>query len=173
MNLSERDKVIREIIEKIIGGVHYYTVNHAMEELSVCEENYEYLKELFNDERHKITVAHVLRDKYLPEKAQELFELFSVSDDAYVRCIAANIGKDYCIDLTRFFAEIECKSKAILENTEGKLAFLAKYAEEYRVDVSDDGESAVMYNPVGGEAIFVDYGEGYAGGEYTISFPQK
>ena len=80
MKISERDKVFREIIEKIIGGTYYYTLNHAMKDLSVCEENYEYLKELLNDKRNRINAAYVLQDRYIPEKAQELFTLFSASD---------------------------------------------------------------------------------------------
>jgi len=166
MRISERDNVLREIIEKIIGGKYYYNASDAMKDLSVCEENYEYLKELFNNERNKITVAHVLRDTYLPEKAQELFKLFSASGDAHVRRIAVNIGKDHGIDLTEFFAEMNRRSKRMLENTESKIAFLAKYTEKYHVDISDEGLSAVIYNPLCEDSISVDYEME----EYTVSF---
>ena len=166
MRISERDKVFREIIEKIIGGTYYYTLNHAMKDLSVCEENYEYLKALLNDKRNRINAAYVLQDRYIPEKAQELFTLFSASDDSYIRRIAADIGKECSIDLTEFFAEMDRRSKTTLENSECKIAFLAKYTEKYHVDISDNGESAVIYNPVGEEHILFSY----CGDEYTISF---
>jgi hypothetical protein len=58
------------------------------------------------------------------------------------------------------------KSKIMLENDDGKMAFLAKYAEKYRVDVSDDGESAVIYNPMHMDTISVDYEID----EYTVGF---
>jgi hypothetical protein len=57
-------------------------------------------------------------------------------------------------------------SKTTLENSECKIAFLAKYTEKYHVDISDNGESAVIYNPVGEEHILFSY----CGDEYTISF---
>jgi hypothetical protein len=137
-----------------------------MKDLSVCEENYEYLKELLNDKRNRINAAYVLQDRYIPEKAQELFTLFSASDDSYIRRIAADIGKECGIDLTEFFAEMDRRSKTTLENSECKIAFLAKYTEKYHVDISDNGESAVIYNPVGEEHILFSY----CGDEYTISF---
>lgn len=166
MAITEKDKELRGIIESNLDGMYSYKAYDAMQMLSVCDENYEYIKALYNAQRYKVSFAYRLRDAYLNEKAEDLFALFSASDEAIVRSIAVNIAKTHSIDLNGFFAEIDRKSKKLLENTEGKMAFLAKYAEKYRVDVSDDGLAAVIYNPAGKEAISVVYEID----EYTVCF---
>ncbi|MBE6609222.1 MAG: hypothetical protein E7634_00985 [Ruminococcaceae bacterium] len=166
MPITEKDKELRGIIENNLVGMYSHRAYDAMKMLSVCEENYQYIKNIYNNARYKISVAHILCKYYLPEKAQELFALFSVSGEANIRKLAADIGKDCNIDLTDLFAEIDRKSKIMLKDPEGKLSFLAKYTEKYRVDVSDYGESAVIYNPMHMDTISVDYEID----EYTASF---
>jgi hypothetical protein len=166
MPITEKDKELRMIIEKNLDGMYSYRAYDAMQRLSVCEENYQYIKNIYNNVRYKFSTAHILCKYYLPEKAKELFAMFSVSGEAHLRKHAVSIGNDYDIDLTDLLDEMDRKSKIMLENNDGKMAFLAKYAEKYRVDVSDDGESAVIYNPMHMDTISVDYEID----EYTVGF---
>ena len=171
MPITEKDKELRGIIEKNLVGMYSYKAYDTMQMLSVCEENYQYVKNIYNNVRYKFSTAQILCKSYLPEKAKELFALFSASDEAIVRSIAVNVAKTHGIDLTEFFAEMDRKSKKMLENPESEIAFVKKYAEKYRVDVSDNGLFAVIYNPfcqnpLSEDSIFVAYEED----EYTVCF---
>jgi hypothetical protein len=160
------EKRLRAKIEKVIDTAYPWDLEELFKKLSVSEENYIFLKDLYCKRKSKWALVYQLREAYLPEKARDLFDLFRISEIASIRHLAVKIGKEHGFDLSEIFAEMSPRTTELLKVKDGKMAFLSAYTDKYRVDISEDTESAVIYNSTGDNVIFVDY----EGDEYTVAF---
>ncbi|MBQ9745456.1 MAG: hypothetical protein IJW21_01370 [Clostridia bacterium] len=161
-------------VEKYWQGNVSYSALGALEILEPTEENFRAFVTLFEKAAksgQKEILAEILCKKYLPLRAEELFELFAVSDFAKVRITAARIGKKYGLDMEKLKFDENGHVRKIAEKGLGKLEFLRKYTGKYTVEFSKDLESAIIVNPYKDEYIEIDldYGSGWE--EYTVVFP--
>ena len=170
-------KINREIllagVERELKDPYTYNPIKALSSLEANEENFLATLALFGKATgnyQKENFAEILCEKYLPEKASELFELFAVSDFAKVRIIAARIGRKYGFDLEMLKYDENGHVRKIAEKGLGKLEFLRKYTSEYTVEFSKDLESAIIVNPYKDEHIEIDLDYGTDWEEYTVSF---
>ena len=170
-------KINREIllaaVEREIKYRYAYSPINALSSLDVNEENYLAILRIFEKaigSYQKEYLTEILCEKYLPEKANELFELFAVSDFAKVRIIAARIGRKYGFDLEKLKYDKNGHVRKFAEKGLGELEFLRKYTGEYTVEFSKDLESAVIVNPYKDEHIEIDLDCGEDWQEYTVSF---
>jgi hypothetical protein len=170
-------KINREVlisaVERELKYRYAYNPIKALSSLEVNEENFSAILGIFKKAAgsyQKEFLAEILCEKYLPEKASELFELFAVSDFAKVRIIAARIGRKYGFDLERLKYDENGHVRKIAEKGLGKLEFLRKYTGEYTVEFSKDLESAIIVNPYKDEHIEIDLDCGTDWEEYTVSF---
>lgn len=95
------DNVIFTAIKKHIKNL-YSTSLYVLNKTDVNETNFLMLVELFRQTEvssQKEVLGKILFEKYTPEKARELFDLFSNDDFSKVRLLAVRIGKKYCLDI--------------------------------------------------------------------------
>lgn len=81
-----------------------YNECEALMRLTVNTENYNYLVNMFCKAKTCMTkeiISDLLCDKYMPEHAMELFELFASSSYGKLRCKAVDIGLQRGFDLDR------------------------------------------------------------------------
>lgn len=170
-------KINREIllacVEREIKYRYAYSAIKALSSLEANEENYRAILRIFEKAIGSYQMEYlteILCEKYLPQKANELFALFAVSDFAKVRIIAARIGRKYGFDLEKLKYDENGHVRKIAEKGIGELEFLRKYTGEYTVEFSKDLESAVIVNPSEDEYIEIDLDCGEDWQEYTVSF---
>ena len=170
-------KINREIllsaVERELKDLYAYNPIKALSSLEASEENFLAILALFGKATgnyQKEYFAEILCEKYLPEKASELFALLAVSDFAKVRIIAARIGRKYGFDLEKLKYDENGHVRKIAEKGLGKLEFLRKYTGEYTVEFSKDLESAIIVNPYKDEHIEIDLDHGRDWQEYTVYF---
>ena len=148
-----------------------YNDMRAIKLLDASPENYKKILDLFFGEGifnkriywQKIFIADILREKYFPEKAEELYHIFATDGLAYIRFRAMKIADDFGFDKVALLEKIRTGASRLAES---KFAFLSVYADRMLVDLSDDMESAMLYNPNSDEHIFVEY----ESDEYTVYF---
>ena len=159
--------VEREAKEQYADGIN------ALRALEVNEENFHAIIRIFEKASgsNKEFSAKILCEKYLPEKADELFTLFVASDFAKVRIIAARIGRKYGFDLEKMKYDENGHVRKIAEMNLGELEFLRKYMKDYRVEISEDLESAVVVNPYKDEHITIEFEKSKYWEEYTVILP--
>jgi len=171
-------KINREIllsaVERELKYPYAYNPIKALSSLEASEENFRAILALFEKAAgnyQKEFLAEIVCEKYLPEKAEEIFELFAASDFAKVRIIAARIGRKYGFDLEKLKFDKNGHVRKIAEKGLDKLEFLRKYLGKYTVEFSSNLESAIIVNPYKDEHIEIDldYGEDWE--EYTVSSP--
>jgi hypothetical protein len=167
-------KIDREIllsaVERELKNLYSDGIS-ALSALEASEENFRAILAILEKaagKYQKESIAEILCEKYLPEKADELFALFSVSDFAKVRIIAARIGRKYGFDLEKMKYDENGHVRKIAEKGLGKLEFLRKYTGEYTVEFSKDLESAIIVNPCKDEYIEIDLDHGDDWEEYTV-----
>ena len=148
-----------------------YNDMRAIKLLDASPENYKKILDIFFGEGifnkriywQKIFIADILREKYIPEKAEELYRIFATDGFADIRFRAMKIADDFGFDKETLLEKIRTGASRLAES---KFAFLSVYADRMLVDLSDDMESAMLYNPNSDEHIFVEYDSG----EYTVYF---
>ncbi len=87
-----------------------YTGIRSLKMLDVSDEHYTELVKLFKRAKEcaqKEFIAEILTEKYLPEKAKELFEVFSCDKFGKIRIYAVNLAKIYGYDLTKFLSDTD------------------------------------------------------------------
>ena len=148
-----------------------YNDMRAIKLLDASPKNYKKILDIFFGEGifnkriywQKIFIADILREKYFPEKAEELYHIFATDGLAYIRFRAMKIADDFGFDKATLLEKIRTGASRLAES---KFAFLSVYADKMLLDLSDDMESAMLYNPNSDEHIFVEYDSG----EYTVYF---
>lgn len=78
---------------------------YVLNKTDVNEANFSRLVELFRQTEvssQKEVLGEILFGKYTPEKAQNLFDLFSNDDFSKVRLLAVRIGKKYGFNIETF-----------------------------------------------------------------------
>ena len=150
-----------------------YTAIRSLSTLDVCEENYTKLTALFTRAQQcsqKEFIGEVLTDNYLPFKSKELFELFSCDKFAKIRLSAIKIAKKYGYNLSVFLSDMDGHVRKLAIKSLEKLSFLENYVSKYRIDISDDLESAIIYNPNSEDHLYIEYDKADAFSPYMLSF---
>ena len=81
-----------------------------MKKTDINEVNFLKLVELFKCAKvsgQKEVLSEILFEKYLPAKAQDLFDLFSNDDFSKIRLLAVKIGKEYSFNIEMFKSDID------------------------------------------------------------------
>ena len=165
-------KISEEIIWFAIENSDlYYNDLRALKLLDVTSENYKKILNIFfcegnfnkGNSWHKIFIADLLREKYIHEKSEELFRIFSGDGSAEIRFRAIKIADDFGFEKAALLEKLRAGARRI---NESRFSFLSRYCADMIIDLSDDMESAMMYNPNNGENIFVEYDSE----EYTVYF---
>ena len=150
-----------------------YAASRSLSMLSVSDDHYTKLVELFKQEKRcyqKELVGEILIEKYLPQKAEELFDLFSRDGVAKIRLLAVKLANKYGYNISGFLDDIDGHVKKLAMRSLGELSFLASYISKYRVDLSDALESAVIYNPNGKDHLYIEYDKTDSFSPYMLSF---
>ena len=98
------DNIIFAAVNKHIKNL-YCTSLHILKTIDTNEANFYRLVELLKQTEvsaQKEVLGEILFEKYLPEKAQDLFELFLNDNFSKVRLLAVKIGKKYGFDIEPF-----------------------------------------------------------------------
>lgn len=99
------DNVIFTAVEKHYQRL-YCTSLYILKKTDINEANYFRLVELFKKSEssgQKEVLSDILCEKYLPEKAEILFSLFSNDVCSKIRFRAVKIGKEYNFDISIFY----------------------------------------------------------------------
>ncbi len=145
----------------------------SLSTLDINDKNYNELTTLFKNAKQCVQrelIGEVLIEGYLPSKAKELFELFRRDGFAKIRMYALKIASEHGYNVSEFLADIDGHVRKLAQKSLGALSFLSKYIPLYRVDVSDDLHSAVIYNPSSEEHLYVEYDNSDESWPYTLSF---
>ncbi len=95
------DNVIFAAVKKHIKNLHCTSL-YVLKKTEFNEANFLRLVELFKQTEvssQKEVLGEILFEKYLPEKAQDVFDLFSNDDFSKVRLLAVKIGRKYGFDI--------------------------------------------------------------------------
>ena len=150
-----------------------YMAIRAAGTLDVSDEHYAKLVQLFKKAQQcsqKEFIAQILIEHYLPAKSEELFDLFCCDGFAKIRLLGLKIARQYGYPLSQFLSDMDGHVKKLMAQSLGELSFLTAYASKYRVDVSDDLESAIIYNPHQKEHLYVEYDSADDYSPFTLSF---
>lgn len=104
-NFKISDEIILTAVNKHFQSL-YCTFLYVLRNLNENEENFSKLVELFKKSEisgQKEVLCDILCEKYLPEKADILFSIFSNDIFSKIRLIAVRIGKEYNFDITMFY----------------------------------------------------------------------
>ena len=165
------DSLLLSVVTKHLPKL--YKTIRSLNTLDICEENYTKLTELFSKAEQcsqKEFIGETLANKYLPSKSKELFELFCRDKFAKIRLLAVKIAKEYGYDLSEFLSDIDGHVRKLAMKSLQNLSFLASYTSKYRVDISDDLESAIIYNPNSEDHLYVEYDKADDFSPYMLSF---
>ncbi|MBR6768023.1 MAG: hypothetical protein IKM34_00870 [Clostridia bacterium] len=165
------DSLLLLVVTKHLPNL--YTAIRSLNTLDICEENYTKLTALFSRAEQcvqKEVIGEVLADKYLPSKSKELFELFSHDRFAKIRLLAIKIAKEHGYNLSAFLSDMDGHVKKLATKFLGELSFLSAYISQYRIDVSDDLESAIIYNPNSEDHLYIEYDKADEFSPYMLSF---
>ncbi len=150
-----------------------WTAVRSLGTLTVSEDHYVKLKELWaRAERcvQKEIIGEILIEKYLPFKSRELFDLFGRDGTAKIRLLALKLANQCGYNISSFLSDIDGHVKKLAMKSLGGLSFLSRYISKYRVDVSDDLESAVIYNPNGQDHLYIEYDRADSVCPYMLTF---
>ena len=150
-----------------------YMAIRAAGTLDVSDEHYAKLVRLFKKAQQcsqKEFFAQILIEHYLPAKSEELFDLFCCDSFAKIRLLGLEIARQYGYPLSPFLSDMDGHVKKLMAQSLGELSFLTAYASKYRVDVSDDLESAIIYNPHQQEHLYVEYDSADDFSPFTLCF---
>lgn len=166
------DDLLLSVIAKNLSSCHYQQLC-ALYMIDANEAHYAKLTDLFEQAKYcgqKEIIGEVLSDKYLPSKADDLFGLFSCDGFARIRLLAVRLAKEYGYNLSKFLSDMDGHVRNLAMKSLGVLSFLGVYLAKYHVDVSDDLESAIIYNPAGDDHLYIEYEEVGDYSSYTLSF---
>lgn len=165
------DSLLLSVVTKHLPNL--YTAVRALNTLDICEDNYTKLTSIFVKAEQcvqKEVIGEVLANNYLPSKSKELFELFSRDKFAKIRLFAVKIAKKYGYDLSVFLSDMDGHVRNLAMKSLENLSFLASYTSKYRVDISDDLESAIIYNPNSEDHLYIEYDKADEFSPYMLSF---
>ncbi len=165
------DSLLLSVIHKHLPKL--YTAIRSLNTIDISEENYSKLITLFSKAEQcvqKEIIGKVLADNYLPSKSKELFELFSRDTFAKIRLLAIKVAKKSRHNLSFFLSDIDGHVRNLAMKSLEKLSFLANYISKYRVDISDDLESAIIYNPNSEDHLYIEYDKADEFSPYMLSF---
>ncbi len=98
------DEIILTAVFKHLKNL-YCTFLRVLKKIKKNDDNYLKLIELFNKSENcgqKEVLSEILCEKYLPEKAEDLFDLFSKDCFSKVRLLAVKIGRKYGFNIENF-----------------------------------------------------------------------
>lgn len=165
------ESILRTSVSKHINKLNYEI--YSLDILEANEENYFYLTDIFaksEDCFKKEILCEVLQENYLPERNEELFNLFKQDKYAKIRLEAIKLGKKCGFDVSEFLSDIDGHVRKFANRANVNLSFLSEYASKFMVDISDDIESAVIYNPFNGDNIYVEYVRDDEYDPFTVRF---
>jgi hypothetical protein len=164
MGVKVSEEALWSAVERNFDALGYHPM-FALKTLPASDKNYNRLVVAFKRGEcyQKIIIANILKEKYLPGKARELFELLAADGFAEVRLCAMELAENFKFDNSRIINKM---GERIAVINEGRFSFLSKYAGKMLIDYSDNGESVVIYNPNGKESLFASY----ENDEYTVEF---
>ena len=108
-DIDVSDIVIFTAVNKYIENL-YCTSLYILRKTEVNEVNFLKLVQLFKQavvSGQKEILGEILFEKYLPEKAQDLFDLFSKDDFSKIRLLAVKIGKKYGFNIEVFNSDAD------------------------------------------------------------------
>ena len=108
-NIKISDEIILTAVNKHYQSLHC-TFLYVLRNLNENEENFLRLVELFKKSEisgQKEVLSDILCEKYLPEKADVLFSIFSNDVFPKIRFTAVRIGKEYNFDITMFYNDLD------------------------------------------------------------------
>ena len=152
------ESILRTSVSKHINKLNYEI--YSLDILKANEENYFYLTDIFAESEDcfkKEILCEILQENYLPERNEELFNLFKQDKYAKIRLEAIKLGKKYGFDISEFLSDIDGHVRKFASRTDVSLSFISEYADRFTVDISDDLESAIIYNPFGNDNLYVYY----------------
>ena len=165
------DSLLLSVVTKHLPKL--YTAIRSLTTLEICEENYTKLVALFTRAEQcsqKEFIGEVLAANYLPSKSKELFELFSCDKFAKIRLLAIKVAKKYGYNLSVFLSDMDGHVRNLAMKSLKNLSFLGSYIPKYRVDISDDLESAIIYNPNSEDHLYIEYDKADEFSPYMLSF---
>lgn len=168
-NVKVSEDAILSAVEKHLPRSYHHTLQ-ALAVLSVSEENYARLARLFGDTKlccQKAVIADIMAEKYLPGKASELYRIFAEDGFAEIRLRALGVAEEFGLDTRDLIEKIDSVAKNLPKS---KFPFLAEYSASMRIDLSDDLESAIVYNPHGGENLSAVYDPADEYSPYMLAF---
>lgn len=150
-----------------------YTGLNSLSMLKVSEDHYFKLIEIYKKAElcsQRKLISDTLIEQYLPSKSKQLFDLFRYDKYAKIRLLAIKLAKEYGYNLSTFLSDIDGHVKKLAMKSLGELSFLSKYIAKYRIDISDDLESAIIYNPISDENIYIEYDKADESSPFLLSF---
>lgn len=174
--ISEHRVKVSEVILRTTVSKHLNKLGLELYALTILEdgdENYRYLTEIFEGSKDclkKEIICDFLQEKYLPEKAEELFDLFKKDKFAKIRLEAIKLGKKCGFDVSGFLSDTDGHVRKFASRPDLNLSFLSEYASRFTVDISDDLESALIINPFGNDNIHVEYMSDDEYDPFTVRF---
>ncbi len=166
------DSLLLSVVCKHFSNLGYTAVR-SLSMLTACEYHYAKLIELFKQAKRcvqKELVGEILIEKYLPSKSKELFDLFSQDGIAKIRLLALKLAVKCGYNISSFLSDIDGHVKKLAMKSLGGLSFLTSYISKYRIDISDDLESAIIYNPNGEYHLYIEYDKADSFSPYMLSF---
>ncbi len=170
-HIKVSDSLLLSAIHKHLPKL--YTAISSLTTLDISEENYSKLTELFLKAEQcvqKEIIGEILADNYLNSKSKELFELFGHDKFAKIRLLAIKIAKNYGYNLSLFLSDMDGHVRNLAMRSLENLSFLSSYISKYRMDVSDDLESAIIYNPNSEDHLYIEYNKTDGFSPYMLSF---
>ena len=170
-HIKVSDSLLLSAIHKHLPKL--YTAISSLTTLDISEENYSKLTELFLKAEQcvqKEIIGEILADNYLNSKSKELFELFGHDKFAKIRLLAIKIAKNYGYNLSLFLYDMDGHVRNLAMKSLENLSFLSSYISKYRMDVSDDLESAIIYNPNSEDHLYIEYNKTDGFSPYMLSF---
>lgn len=150
-----------------------WTAIRALDILAVNEAHYVKLTELFGRAERciqKELIGEILIGQYLPDKSEDLFALFAKDGNAKIRYLALKLADRYGYHILGFLSDMDGHVKKLAAKSLGGLSFLANYLNKYRMDVSDDLSSAIIYNPNTQDHLYIEYDSADDFSPYMLSF---
>lgn len=84
--------------------------------------------------------------------------------------LAIKVAKKYGYNLSVFLSDMDGHVRNLAMKSLKNLSFLGSYIPKYRVDISDDLESAIIYNPNSEDHLYIEYDKADEFSPYMLSF---
>lgn len=166
------DAILLSVVCKHFSNLGCAAVR-SLSMLTVSDAHYAKLIELFKQEKRcsqKELVGEILIKQYLPQKSDELFDLFRCDSIAKIRLLALKMANILGYNISSFLYDMDGHVKKLAKKSLGELSFLANYISKYHIDISDDLESAIIYNPNGEDHLYIEYDKADSFSPYMLTF---